>query len=159
VPIAIPYPFVTGFREGFPSVTWKIARNNIGFGFKSIEGGVKRDRGIVWGANSEPIGKTRGKSTYTLKGEVLIAEWYQWMPFTFGAGWMDQIFSSDVQTSENGVTTKHFHFSGCTLDESSFSFTESADPLYMTVEMNPLGMTINGIVPAGRPLVSPASIG
>ena len=70
MPIPIPYPQTTGFREGFQSVVWKINRNNIGFGFKTVEGGVKRDRGIVWGANSEPLGKTRGKSTYTLAGEI-----------------------------------------------------------------------------------------
>lgn len=159
MPTPIRYPDTTGFRAGFQSVILKVNRNEF-VGFTAVSGERTRERVLVYGANSDPIGKTRGKNTYKMSIGVYIAEFNVFMIQTLGAGWGDKPFSAEVIVNENGYDTQHVLAQGCTVDVAKFDWSEGADPLKVEgIEFNPVKLIWNGLDDNGRPLTSAPAIG
>lgn len=151
MPTALAYPDFNGFRAGFQSVVLKIDKQEF-VGFKSVEGERTRERTKVYGANADPIGKTRGKNDYKFTVEVYVAEFKTFMTDHFGAGYGDVQFSCEVDITENGYDTQTYQILGCTVDSSQFSFSEGTDALTQKVEFNPTKIVFNKVDDNARPL-------
>lgn len=157
MPTAISYPDTTGFRAGFQSTTLKI--NGVEFtGYKSLEGERTRERGVVYGPNADPLGKTRGKNSYKFSVEVYVAEFKAFMVDQFGAGYGDVQFSCEVDITEQGYDTQTHLIRGCTIDSSNFSFSEGTDALTMKVDFNPTKILFNKVDDNARPLTGAVAI-
>lgn len=158
MPVPVRYPDTTGFRASFQSVILKVDRQEFP-GFAAVSGERTRERVLVYGANADPFGKTRGKNTYKMSVGVYVAEFNFYMVQHFGAGWGDRIFRTDVLVNENGYDTQHYLGLGCTIDVTKFDFTESADPLkFEGIEFNPVKIIFNGLDDNGKPLTSVPAI-
>lgn len=152
MPIPIRYPDLTGNRAGFSSLIFKIAGEEF-VGFVAVSAERTRERVLVYGANADPIGKTRGKNTYKASIGLYLAEFDFFMIQRFGAGWGDVPFGAEVIATENGYDTQHVLLQGCTVDVAKFDWSESADPLKIEgVELNPIKVTWNGKNDNRRPL-------
>lgn len=158
MPTPIAYPNITGFRAGFQSTILKINGQQF-VGFKSVEGGRTRERTKVYGANADPIGKTRGKNDYKFSAEVYVAEFKAFMIDQFGAGYGDVSFACEVDITENGYDTQNYVIEGCTVDTSEFSFTEGTDALTQKVDFGPTKIIFNGVDDNARPLTGAVAIG
>jgi hypothetical protein len=159
MPTPIRYPDTTGFRASFPSTTLKI--NNQEFlGFVAVSGERTRERVLVYGANADPIGKTRGKNTYKASIGVYLAEFWAFMVSQFGPGWGDAPFSAQVIVNENGYDTIEFRLVGCTIDVAKYDWSESADPLKIEgIELNPIKILINDTDDNAIPLRGAPALG
>ncbi len=151
MPTPIAYPDFNSFRAGFQAVVLKIDRQEF-TGFKSVEGERTRERTKVYGANADPIGKTRGKNDYKFSVEVYVAEFKAFMTDHFGAGYGDVQFSCEVDITEAGYDTQTYQILGCTVDSSQFSFSEGTDALTQKVEFNPIKIIFNKVDDNARPL-------
>lgn len=159
MPTPIRYPDTTGFRAGFQSVILKVDRQEFS-GFTAVDGERTRERALVYGANADPIGKTRGKNTYKMSIGMYVAEFNNFMIQHFGAGWGDQPFNVEVVVNENGYDTQQYLGLGCTVDVAKFSFSEGTDPLkFEGIELNPIKILFNGIDDNAQPLTTAPSIG
>ncbi len=158
MPTPISYPDTTGFRAGFNSVILKIDKQEF-TGFKSVSGERTRSRGIVKGANADPLGKTRGSNEYKHSVEVYLAEFKAFMVDHFGAGYGDRQFTNEVTITENGYDTQTHVCRGCTIDTSTFDFGEGTDALTFKVEFNPTKILFCGVDDNERPLQGAASVG
>ena len=159
MPTPLRYPDTTGFRAGFSSVILKVNRQEF-VGFTAVSGERTRERVLVYGANADPIGKTRGKNTYRMSCGMYVAEFNAFMVQHFGPGWGDRPFATDVIINENGYDTIHVRGLGCTVDVAKFDFSEGADPLkFEGIEFNPVKILWNGIDDNARPLSASPAIG
>jgi len=159
VPIPLRYPDITGFRAGYSSVILKINQQEF-VGFTAVSGERTRERVLVYGANADPIGKTRGKNTYKASIGVYLAEFNAFMIEQFGPGWGDVMFTAEVIVTENGYDTMQFLCQGCTVDVMKYDWSESADPLKIEgIELNPVKIIVNGIDDNARPLGVPVAAG
>lgn len=158
MPTPIAYPNTTGFRAGFQSTLFKINGQQF-VGYKSLEGERTRERALVYGANADPLGKTRGKNSYKFSVEVYVAEFKSFMVDQFGAGYGDVQFSCEVDVTENGYDTQSYIVEGCTVDSSQFSFSEGSEPLTMKVDFNPVKIIFNNVDDNARPLSGAVAIG
>lgn len=158
MPTPISYPDTVGFRAGFNSTIFKIDGQEF-VGFKSVEGGRTRSRGIVKGPNADPLGKTRGSNEYKFSAEVYVAEFKAFVLDHFGAGYGDRQFTCEVTITENGYDTQTHFIRGCTIDTSDFSFAEGNDALTVKIEFNPIKILMNGVDDNARPLIGAPAIG
>lgn len=160
MPTPIRYPDTTGFRAGGQSLILKIDRQEFP-GFTTVEGERTRERVLVYGANADPIGKTRGKNTYKASVGMYPAEFNLFMVDHFGPGWGDRQFSAQVLINENGYDTIDVRLLGCTIDVMKFSFdSTSADPLKIEgIDFNPVKILWNNIDDNFRPLTGGVAIG
>lgn len=159
MPTPIRYPDTTGFRASFQSVILKIDGQEFP-GFVAVDGERTRERALVYGANADPIGKTRGKNTYKMSVGLYVAEFNNFMIQHFGPGWGDVPFQAEVTINENGYDTQQYLGIGCTVDVAKFSFAEGSDPLkFEGVEFNPTKVIFNGVDDNARPLATPPAIG
>ncbi len=147
----IPYAIINGARASFPSIIYKIDGQEF-TGFKSITLTRKRDQAMVYGANPDPIGKTRGKNSYEHTAEVYVAEWKTFMLDHFGAGYGDRYFSNEVTITESGFDTQTHLVEGCTISSSELAFSEGNDALTTKVDFNPVKILFNGIDDNATPL-------
>lgn len=160
MPTTINYPDTTGFRAAGASVILKIDDQEFP-GWTAVEGERTRERVLVWGANADPLGKTRGKNTYKASVGMYPAEFNVFMVQHFGPGWGDRQFSAQVIVNENGYDTIDIRMTGCTVDVMKFSFaSDSADPLKIEgIELNPIKITWNGVDDNARPLRGAVAVG
>lgn len=159
MPTPIRYPDTIGFRASFQSVILKIDGQEFP-GFVAVDGERTRERVLVYGANADPIGKTRGKNTYKMSVGVYVAEFNNYVIQHFGAGWGDQPFEAEVQINENGYDTQQYLGLGCTIDVTKWSFAEGADPLkFEGIEFNPIKILFNGVDDNANPLGQAPAIG
>ena len=166
MPTAIAYPDTTGFRASSDSAILKVAGIEI-TGFVEVKGSRKRERVIVQGPNADPLGKTRGKNTYSLTLSLYAAEMYL-LVYALqngyngsGTSYGDTMFRVEVTITEQGYDTQTWDFRGCTLDGQELTVTaSSADPLKVeTIEFTPLKLYINGIDDNAKPLTGVPSVG
>lgn len=156
----LQYPFVTGFRHGFASVTaeFKIpGGNTVTFrGFKSINYTRTRDRGIIRGNHPDPLGKTRGENSYSADCEVYLAEFANLIE-TLGAGYGDIPFTLLVHFVEGGFTGLQDEVQGCTLDSTEAPNAQGTDGLTRKFNLNPLKILFDGEDDVEVPLAPQAS--
>lgn len=160
MPIPIAYPNTTSFRASSNSAIVKIFGNEF-VGFVEVKGGRKRERQMVQGANADPIGKTRGKNTYTLSLSVYAAEWKAFVLDVLGNGYGDQMGRVEITVTENGYDTQTWDFRGCTIDGGELTVTtSSSDALKVeSIEFSPTKMLVNNIDDNAVPLGGPPAIG
>lgn len=155
----IRYPDTTSFRAGFQSLIVKIDGQEFP-GYSEGKMSRKRERGMVLGANADPLGKTRGKNTYEASITVYIAEFLAFMVLHFGDGYGDRQFVFEATISENGYDTQTWVAYGCTIDLSAFSFSEGTDPLKTeSIDLTPTKIIVNGIDDNARPLRGAVAVG
>ncbi len=158
MPTTISYPDTVGFRAGFNSTIVKIDGQEF-TGYKEGKLSRKRERGIVKGANADPLGKTRGSNTYEASLTVYVAEFKAFVLDHFGAGYGDRAWTLEVTITENGYDTQTHYAFGCTIDTSDFSFSEGNDALMIQMDFGPTKVLFAGIDDNARPLTGAASIG
>ncbi len=147
----IPYAIINGARASFTSLVYKIDGQEFA-GFKSVTMNRKRERGTAYGANPDPLGKTRGKNSYEHKLEPYVAEWKAFLLDHFGAGYGDRFFTCELTITENGFDTQTHLAQGCTIDSSELSFSEGTDALSVPVDFSPVKILFNGIDDNATPL-------
>lgn len=153
------YPDLIGFRAGFNSLIFKLDGQEFP-GFVEGKIGRKRERGMVPGANADPLGKTRGKNTYECSITIYVAEFLAFVIQHFGAGYGDRIFTVEVTITENGYDTQTHVAQGCTIDTALLSFSEGTDPLKMdSIDFTPTKVLINGVDDNARPLRGAVAVG
>lgn len=160
----IRYPDTVGFRAGFQSCIVKFVVPSTGgvhefVGFKEGKMSRKRERGAVYGANADQIGKTRGKNTYEASLVVYVAEFKQFVLDVFGPGYGDVQFTFEVTITENGYDTQTHYARGCTIDETEFSFSEGTDALTKSLSFSPTKVLFGGVDDNARPLTAQPAIG
>lgn len=154
----IRYPDTIGFRASFQSTILKIDGQEFP-GFVAVEAERARERVLVYGANADPLGKTRGKNSYKASVGVYLAEFNAYMLEHFGDGWGDRPFTAQVSVTENGYDTVTVIMYGCTVDVAKFSASEGADPLKVEgIELSPTKIVWNGLDDNARPLRGAASV-
>jgi hypothetical protein len=159
MPTPIRYPDTTGFRAGWQSLILKVDGQEF-VGFVACEGERARERALVFGTNADPIGKTRGKNTYKASIGVYVAEFKQFMVDHFGPGYGDRSFTFQMTIAENGYDVQTVICYGCTLDKTTFSFSEGSDPLKVEgIDLNPVKIVWDGVDDNARPLGAQPSIG
>jgi hypothetical protein len=159
MPTPIRYPDTTGYRASFPSIVVKVDAQEFP-GFVAVNAERTRERVLVYGANADPIGKTRGKNTYKASLGVYLAEFNAFMIQHFGAGWGDRQFTFEITVTENGYDTQTARCAGCTIDVTKWDFSESADPLKVEgIELNPTKIVWNGVDDNARPLRGAPALG
>ncbi len=159
MPTPISYPDTVGFRAGFNSLQVKLNGQEI-IGLSEGKLSRKRERGVVYGTNADPIGKTRGKNGYEASITVFVAEFKAYILDTFGAGYADVQMILEVTITENGYDTQTHTAYGCTIDASELSFSEGTDPLKMaSIDLGPTKILFNGVDDNARPLAAPAALG
>jgi len=149
----IPFPLVNGTRHSFSSIELKIA-GQIFVGFKSINYGITRSRGLVRGNHPDPIGWTRGENEYKADCELYLAEW-NLLQSQLGPGWGDVPFVVLVTYGENEFDTITDELIGCHLDGTDISNGQGTDALVRKVELNPLKILLNGLDNNTTPLGPP----
>lgn len=158
MPTPIQYPDITGFRAGFNSTTVKIDGQEF-TGYKEFKLSRKRERGVVKGANADPLGKTRGSNTYEASITVYAAEFKAFFLDHFGPGYGDKPFTFEANITENGYDTQtHFAF-GCTVDETEVSSAEGNDAIAVPINLNPVKILFDGEDDNIRPLAAAPDIG
>lgn len=158
MPTPIAYPDITGYRAGFQSTVVKVDGQEF-VGFKEIKLSRKRERGVVKGANADPIGKTRGSNSYEASITVYVAEFKAFMTDHFGAGYGDRSFTFDVFITENGYDTQHHRALGCTIDETEISSSDGTDAIAVPVNLAPIKVIFNNTDDNARPLRAAPAIG
>jgi hypothetical protein len=158
----IAYPDTNGFRASPVSAVVKVNGNEF-VGFKEITGSRKRERGMVTGANADPIGKTRGMNKYALSMSVYLAEWKAFLldPSNFGNGYGDVPYPVEITVTENGYDTQTWRFEGCTTDGNELKVsTSGTDALAVeSIDFNPLKLYINNLDDNAQPLGGAPAIG
>lgn len=159
----IRYPDTTGFRAGFQSTIVKFVSATHGVhefvGFTEVSMEQNRERALVYGANADPIGKTRGKNTPSAKLTVYLAEFKQFVLDAFGPGYADVMFTLEATVTENGYDTQTHYARGCTVDKKSFTTSEGTDPIKVELELSPVKVLLNGVDDNARPLTAQPAIG
>lgn len=158
MPIPIRYPDITGFRAGFNSTTVKVDGQEF-TGYKEFKGSRKRERGMVKGANADPLGKTRGSNTYEASITVYVAEFNAFFLQHFGRGYGDRMFTFEFFITENGYDTQHHICRGCTIDETEVSSADGNDAIAVPISLNPVKILFNGIDDNLVPLRASPAIG
>lgn len=158
MPTTISYPDTVGFRAGFNSTIVKLAGQEF-VGYKEGKLSRKRSRGIVKGANADPLGKTRGSNEYEASLTVFTAEFKAFVLDTFGPGYGDVQFTLEVTITENGYDTQTHYARGCTIDTTEFAFAEGTDALTMQMDFTPTKVLFGGVDDNERPLQGAVSIG
>lgn len=166
------YPLVNGFKHSFASIEANFAGFII-LGFKSITYSRTRNRAMVYGTNSDPLGKTRAFNEYQAECEMYLAEFNYLMaqlqaaaqngtatsPAVPGAGasngYGDVSFIVKVTYSENGSDLIQDVLLGCTLDTTDVSNSQSPDALVRKFKLNPIKIQFNGTDDSAQPLVAP----
>jgi len=161
----IPYPLISGVRYDWSSIELHVAGQII-IGRKAINYSRKRARSMVEGGSPDPIGKTRGRNTYTADIELYLAEFNQLIDLltqtaaaagaTAGNGYGDVQFSVVVMYSETGFDQITDTLYGCTLDSTEVSQSVSPDALSRKVELNPIKIAFGGRDDLATPLGPPA---
>lgn len=171
-PTPLAYPLINGVRHSFSSIEAQFVQAAavggqgqsgssagpamaLNFrGFKAINYSRTRGRTVLHGNHPDPLGKTRGKNEYKADVEVLLAEFnaLQAAVQAIQAGYGDVFFQFVVTYSENGFDTITDTISGCTIDTTEASQSESADPLMRKCELGPLKIKFNGIDDVSNPL-------
>jgi hypothetical protein len=160
----IAFPTINGVRMDWSSIELHVAGQVI-VGRKSINYSRKRARSLVEGGSPDPIGKTRGRNTYTADIELYLAEFNQLLDVltqqaaalgaSGGNGYGDVQFSVVVMYSENGFDQITDTLYGCTLDSTEVSQAVSPDALSRKCELNPIKISFQGkddlMVPLGPP--------
>lgn len=158
MPEQLKYPFVTGFRHGFASLTAEFklpGGKSISFrGFKSINYNRTRDREIVRGNHPDPIGKTRGENSYDAEVEVYLAEFDALMK-ELGPGYGDQMFTLLVHFVEGGFANLQDEIQGCTFDSSDASNAQGTSALTRKIKLNPTKILFDGVDDVTTPLTPP----
>lgn len=159
MPTPIAYPDTTGFRAGWQSLILKVDNQEF-LGYAACEAERARERALVFGTNADPIGKTRGKNTYKASIGVYVAEFKTFMVDHFGPGYGDRTFTFQMTITENGYDTQTVICYGCTIDKTTFSFSEGSDPLKVEgIDLNPVKIVWDGVNDNARPLGRQPSIG
>lgn len=158
MPTPISYPDTVGFRAGFNSTIVKIDGQEF-VGYKEGKMSRKRTRGIVKGANADPLGKTRGSNEYEMSLTVYTAEFKAFVLDHFGPGYGDVQFTNEVTITENGYDTQTHYARGCTINTSEFAFAEGTDALTMQIDFGPTKLLFNGVDDNERPLQGAVAIG
>jgi hypothetical protein len=143
------YPDVNGVRHSYASIELTFGPHIL-IGHKSIEYSRTRERGYVYGASPDPLGKTRGKNTYKGAIELFLAEYAL---VTSLPGYGDIPFPVVVTYSTNGLDVITDILLGCTLDSNEANHTEGTDGLTRKVELNPVKILFNGVDDMLIPLV------
>lgn len=159
----IKYPDTVGFRAGFNSTIVKFVSNVVGVheftGYKEGKLSRKRERGVVKGANADPLGKTRGSNSYEASLTVYVAEFKAFVLDVFGPGYGDSQFVLEVTITENGYDTQTHYARGCTFDNTEFAFADGNDALTMALDFGPTKILFGGIDDNERPLRGSPAIG
>jgi hypothetical protein len=158
MPTPIRYPDTTSFRADFHSSIAKIDGQQFP-GYKECKLSRKRERGVVKGANADPLGKTRGSNTYEASITVFAAEFKIFVLDHFGAGYADKTFTFEVALTEGGYDTQVHYALGCTIDSSELSISEGNDAVTLTIDMSPVKILFNGTDDNAAPLAGAPSIG
>lgn len=153
----IPYPLINGTRHSFTSTVLKIDGQEFA-GYRKITWSRKRERGMVYGNNPDPLGKTRGKNSYELKVTVLLAEWKAFITDHWGAGYGDQAFTTQVSYIENGFDSQDVQALGCTIDGSSSDNSEGTDASEIEIDFAPVKIIVNGVDDNATPLQGPPDL-
>lgn len=161
----ISYPLTNGVRHDWSSIELHVA-GQIVIGRKAINYSRKRARSMVEGGSPDPIGKTRGRNTYTADIELYLAEFNQLMDLltqqaaaqgaSANNGYGDVLFSIVVMYSETGMDQITDTILGCTLDSTEVSQAVSPDALSRKFELNPIKILFGGKDDLFEPLVPPA---
>lgn len=151
----LAYPFVTGFRHGFASLSADFKLPGGGTltfrGFKSINYTRTRDRGMVRGNHPDPIAKTRGENSYDADCEVYLAE-FEALRQALGPGYGDILFNVLVHFVEGGFEGVQDQIIGCTLDSTEASNSQGTDALTRKVKLTPIKILFGGEDDAEFPL-------
>lgn len=147
----IPYALINGVRHSFASFTFKL--NGVEFvGFSKLDYSRKRERGMPYGPNPDPLGKTRGQNKYEFKITVYMAEFLSFVTAQFGQGYGDKFFTAQLSINENGMDPQSVEAQGCTIDESIVSASAGTDATTVDLNFNPVKMIFNGADDNATPL-------
>ncbi len=160
--LPLQYPLVNGVRHSFASIELNFS-GLIFRGFKSINYGRKRNRGLVRGNHPDPIAKTLGENEYNADAEIYLAEWMAFLEQlkanaqsgTNGNGYGDVQFSAFVTYSATGFDTITDELQGCTLDSTDASNGQGPDALVRKVDLMPLKILFAGVDDLLDPLSPP----
>lgn len=166
------YPLINGFRPSWASVEIKFNLTGSGaapnYAIQSVDYKATRERKATYGTNVNPLGKTRGKITYTAKVKMLLAEWNNLIAQlgqldpTGNQGYGDVFFSLHISWTDpqpnilTGIgNLVEDILIGCTLDSAEQSSSEGPDDIVVESELTPLLILRNGLPMSSQPLGAP----
>lgn len=166
------YPLINGFRPSWASAEFKFNLTGSGaapnYSIQSVDYKATRERRITYGTNVNPLGKTRGKITYTGKIKMLLAEFNSLIAQlasldpSGNQGYGDVFFSLHISWTDPlpnpatgiGSLTEDV-LMGCTIDSVEQSSSEGAEDIVVESELSPLLILRNGLPMSAQPLGAP----
>lgn len=153
----LSYPQINGCRHSWASIELKLGAQI--YYCTAINYSRKRDRTMVAVNHPDPVGKTRGKNTYSCDVELLLAEFGLFKAaltaIAGGPGYGDVPFTIIVTYGESQLDTVTDTILGCTMDSTEASNSEGTDPTKRKFDCAPLKILFDGVDDLASPLVAP----
>lgn len=148
--MAVSYPLINGVRWDYSSIEFELDAMKRVFGVKEISYSDQLEPGLVYGAHPQPLGRTRG--VYSAEGSFSIyrEEYGDFMAFlsslqppplnasgTSGTlGVFETPFTVTLNFGEQGQQQHTDKLVACRVKKRDKSFSQSADPLVVKVDLS-----------------------
>lgn len=135
-------PLINGNRYDFSSIELQVQGRKF-IGFTEISYSQELDRGYVYGAHSQPLGRTRGQLNMEASMTMLKEDYYELIA-ALGAGYMEVPFDISVTYADNGERTKNDQILGCTISGEENSHSAGNEGLAVSVTLSPMVIKTGG---------------
>lgn len=139
------FPRVFGHFPDFSSITIFILGRPI-FGVTEITYKTTREPGMVRGAGTRKIGRTRGEFNFEASMKMH-KEDMEALRLALGPGYMETEFNITVVYQFKGGTLTTDKLFSCVITEDDASYAQGTDPLEVTIPLDVMDINYNGLSP------------
>lgn len=143
-------PLINGHRYDFSSIELTVKGKKY-TGFSEITYNQELDRSYVYGAHSQPVGRTRGQLNMEASISMFKEEYYELLA-QLGSGYMEVPFDISVVYADNGSRTKNDRLLGCVINGEENSHSAGNENLTVSLTISPMIIAPDGKRPLKNPL-------
>ena len=133
-PRPVEYPLINGKAFSFTSVILYIADTEFR-AFKAISYGGSRKYAWIYGNNSDPLARTKGKNEYDGSFDLYKHE-YDRLIGLLGDGYKDKTFNVEVGWSSDGLSLGYDQLVGCAIADDPVESSDSEEGTVVKVKLS-----------------------